>query len=90
MTDELPTLDEDTVAVDHIGDYAIKLDIDGLPNGTVDIDYFDTEDNNSPRLFIRANDISVDLVHEDSGENVYAVSVLETSDLVDAKTSDAC
>lgn len=81
MADELPDIDEETVTIDMVGDYTVELSVDGLPDGTIAVDYIEDDGRSTPRILVRAKEVSVDLVHEDHGENVYAVSVPETSDI---------
>ena len=65
-----PDLDDETVTTARTTDYGVELDVDGLPDGTVAIDYFDDE----PRVLIRGDDVEVDDVSGMNEETVIAVS----------------
>ena len=86
MTDELPDIDEDTVSIEQVGDYNVELDIDGLPSGSVAIDYFEGEDN--PRIIIRAKEAETKIVSRDPPETVWATEIIEEHPFTDDTEED--
>ena len=76
MTDDFPDIDEDTVTVDEVGDYEVHLNIDGLPDGSVAVDYYKDE----VRLLVRGDDLEAGYNQDPSGDDMYLITFKEQDD----------
>ena len=60
---------EQSVTIEAVHDYSVHLDIDGLPEGAVSVDYYEDE----PRIIIRGDDLEIDRQRGDEVEAIYAI-----------------